>query len=183
MRVHDKLQELGYGLLVHDAYRPWHVTKMFWDATPPEKRIYVADPDRGSEHNRYTTHDTRTTFQRISPYVLREQWVRCGLDTVLAGHGRRGRDDRRLRRILPTVARQLPRRHLPAKVVPHQQRLLVSPSLRSPSSACAWRADGFASCCGMPWRARASRSTSTSGGTSTTATSCATPSSTFPLRT
>ncbi|ELR12334.1 peptidase M15D, vanX Dala-D-ala dipeptidase [Acanthamoeba castellanii str. Neff] len=52
VRVHDKLQELGYGLLVHDAYRPWHVTKMFWDATPPEKRIYVADPDKGSEHNR-----------------------------------------------------------------------------------------------------------------------------------
>lgn len=52
VRVHDKLQELGYGLLVHDAYRPWHVTKMFWDAAPPEKRIYVADPDKGSEHNR-----------------------------------------------------------------------------------------------------------------------------------
>jgi D-alanyl-D-alanine dipeptidase len=59
--VHGKLQELGYGLLVHDAYRPWHVTKMFWDATPPEKRIYVADPDRGSEHNRYTTHTTHDT--------------------------------------------------------------------------------------------------------------------------
>ncbi len=31
--VHE-LGQLGYGLLIHDAYRPWYVTKMFWDATP-----------------------------------------------------------------------------------------------------------------------------------------------------
>ena len=46
------LRRVGYGLLIHDAYRPWYVTKMFWDATPPEHRWLVADPAAGSRHNR-----------------------------------------------------------------------------------------------------------------------------------
>ena len=47
-----KLKALDYGLLIHDAYRPWYVTKIFWDATPDDKRIFVADPKEGSRHNR-----------------------------------------------------------------------------------------------------------------------------------
>lgn len=46
------LHSMGYGLLIHDAYRPWYVTKMFWDATPVEQREFVADPSKGSRHNR-----------------------------------------------------------------------------------------------------------------------------------
>jgi len=52
VRVLHKLQPLGYGLLIHDAYRPWYVTKIFWDATPPEGKIFVANPQEGSKHNR-----------------------------------------------------------------------------------------------------------------------------------
>jgi D-alanyl-D-alanine dipeptidase len=52
LRVLYKLQPLGYGLLIHDAYRPWYVTKIFWDATPPADHIFVADPNKGSRHNR-----------------------------------------------------------------------------------------------------------------------------------
>jgi CubicO group peptidase (beta-lactamase class C family)/D-alanyl-D-alanine dipeptidase len=52
LRVQKNLKELGYGLLIHDAYRPWYVTKIFWDATPEDKRIFVADPAQGSRHNR-----------------------------------------------------------------------------------------------------------------------------------
>jgi len=52
LRALHKLQPLGYGLLIHDAYRPWYVTKIFWDATPPEGKIFVADPSQGSRHNR-----------------------------------------------------------------------------------------------------------------------------------
>jgi D-alanyl-D-alanine dipeptidase len=51
-RAHRKLKESGYGLLIHDAYRPWYVTKVFWEATPLDKRIFVADPSQGSRHNR-----------------------------------------------------------------------------------------------------------------------------------
>ncbi len=52
VQVHQKLKEQGYGLLIYDAYRPWYVTKMFWDATPEDKKIFVADPEKGSRHNR-----------------------------------------------------------------------------------------------------------------------------------
>ena len=51
-RANAWLKERGYGLLIHDAYRPWFVTKMFWDATPPDKHVFVADPASGSRHNR-----------------------------------------------------------------------------------------------------------------------------------
>ena len=51
-RVAQSLAPLGYGLLIHDAYRPWFVTKMFWDATPDSAHVFVADPAVGSRHNR-----------------------------------------------------------------------------------------------------------------------------------
>ena len=52
VRVSRKLKTSGYGLLVHDGYRPWYVTKVFWDASPQDKKIFVADPAKGSRHNR-----------------------------------------------------------------------------------------------------------------------------------
>jgi zinc D-Ala-D-Ala dipeptidase len=52
VRAHRALQSRGYGILVFDGYRPWRVTKLFWDVTPPEKREFVADPAKGSKHNR-----------------------------------------------------------------------------------------------------------------------------------
>jgi serine beta-lactamase-like protein LACTB len=52
VRVHKGLVKRGFGLLIHDAYRPWYVTKMFWDATPPQFHHFVADPSQGSRHNR-----------------------------------------------------------------------------------------------------------------------------------
>jgi zinc D-Ala-D-Ala dipeptidase len=80
LRVQQKLKPLGYGLLIHDAYRPWYVTKIFWDATPPEEKIFVADPAQGSRHNRgcavdLTLYDLATgkpiempgTYDEMSP--------------------------------------------------------------------------------------------------------------------
>ncbi len=65
VHVHRGLEAAGYGLLIHDAYRPWYVTKMFWDATPADKHIFVADPATGSRHNRgcavdLTLYDRKT---------------------------------------------------------------------------------------------------------------------------
>ena len=64
-RAAQKLRPLGYGLLIHDAYRPWYVTKIFWDATPQDKKIFVAYPQEGSRHNRgcavdLTLYDLKT---------------------------------------------------------------------------------------------------------------------------
>jgi D-alanyl-D-alanine dipeptidase len=52
LRAHRELMKQGYGVLIFDAYRPWYVTKVFWDATPPDKHEFVADPAKGSRHNR-----------------------------------------------------------------------------------------------------------------------------------
>ena len=52
LAAHRALAARGYGLLIHDAYRPWWVTMVFWEATPPARREFVADPARGSRHNR-----------------------------------------------------------------------------------------------------------------------------------
>ena len=52
IHANAKLHQRGYGLLVFDAYRPWYVTKMFWDGSPAEDHLYVADPSKGSKHNR-----------------------------------------------------------------------------------------------------------------------------------
>jgi len=54
VRVNRALAARGYGLLVFDGYRPWAVTKLFWDITPQDKRDrgFVANPAKGSKHNR-----------------------------------------------------------------------------------------------------------------------------------
>jgi D-alanyl-D-alanine dipeptidase len=64
-RVASALKPRGYGLVVFDAYRPWYVTKIFWDATPQDKKQFVADPAEGSKHNRgcavdLTLYDLKT---------------------------------------------------------------------------------------------------------------------------
>ena len=51
-RAHQKLRQQGYGLLIFDGYRPWAITKLFWDVTPPSLHNFVADPRKGSKHNR-----------------------------------------------------------------------------------------------------------------------------------
>lgn len=51
-RAARALKAQGFGLLIHDAYRPWSVTWMFWQATPPASHVFVADPAKGSRHNR-----------------------------------------------------------------------------------------------------------------------------------
>lgn len=52
VRAHRALKSEGYGLMLHDGYRPWFVTWIFWNATPPLSRDFVADPAKGSRHNR-----------------------------------------------------------------------------------------------------------------------------------
>jgi len=75
VRANARLKERGLGLLIHDAYRPWHVTKMFWDATPGEFKDFVANPARGSRHNRgcavdLTLYDLKTgePIQMVAGY-------------------------------------------------------------------------------------------------------------------
>ncbi|MDQ3131950.1 MAG: M15 family metallopeptidase [Acidobacteriota bacterium] len=52
LRVHKKLKSQNLGLVIFDGYRPWSVTKLFWEVTPEDKRKFVANPAKGSKHNR-----------------------------------------------------------------------------------------------------------------------------------
>ena len=49
-RVQSALESRGMGLLVFDGYRPWSVTRRMWEVIGDPD--YVADPSKGSRHNR-----------------------------------------------------------------------------------------------------------------------------------
>ncbi|MBS1515825.1 MAG: D-alanyl-D-alanine dipeptidase [Bacteroidetes bacterium] len=48
--VQKELEKSGLGLKIYDGYRPLSVQKKFWEIMPDER--YVADPKKGSRHNR-----------------------------------------------------------------------------------------------------------------------------------
>lgn len=52
VRVHKLLKKEGLGLAIFDGYRPWSITKLFWETVTLEQRKFVADPVTGSRHNR-----------------------------------------------------------------------------------------------------------------------------------
>lgn len=102
------LRQRGYGLLVHDGYRPWYVTKAFWDAVPDSLHWLVADPSRGSRHNRgsavdLTLYDLKTgqpvempgTYDEATPRsfanypggTARQRWHRALLRTAMVVQG------------------------------------------------------------------------------------------------
>jgi D-alanyl-D-alanine dipeptidase len=84
-RANRKLHEQGLGLLIFDAYRPWYVTKIFWDATAAKDHIYVANPADGSRHNRgcavdLTIYDLKTGQPISMPSSYDEFSVRAHPD-------------------------------------------------------------------------------------------------------
>lgn len=108
VRASAALKPYGVGLLVHDGYRPWYVTKMFWDAASPEVRPFVANPAEGSKHNRgaavdLSLYDWKTgrpiempstydeTTLRASPDwaggTSRQRWYRDLLRRVMEAEG------------------------------------------------------------------------------------------------
>ena len=52
IKANKEFKKYNYAIIVFDGYRPHSVTKLFWDETSEEKRIFVADPKIGSIHNR-----------------------------------------------------------------------------------------------------------------------------------
>ncbi len=103
-RAHRALKEQGYGLVVFDGYRPWSVTKLLWDSTPPDKRTFVADPAEGSKHNRgcavdLTLYDLATGREVTMPGAYDEMTERSYV--TYAGGPATARDHRdRLRRAM-----------------------------------------------------------------------------------
>lgn len=84
-RVVEALNKQGYGIIIFDAYRPWYVTKMFWDATPDHLKEFVADPSTGSRHNRgcavdLTLYDLKTGRELEMPSGYDEFSIRAYSD-------------------------------------------------------------------------------------------------------
>jgi len=82
VRANRSLKQKGYGLLIFDGYRPWSVTKIFWDITPPEKHEFVANPAEGSKHNRgcavdLSLYDLKTSQEVEMPSVYDEMSERA----------------------------------------------------------------------------------------------------------
>jgi D-alanyl-D-alanine dipeptidase len=69
VRVQARLQPQGYGLLLYDGYRPWYVTRVMWEAMPAQGRRYVANPARGSRHNRGAAIDLTLVDLRTGAVV------------------------------------------------------------------------------------------------------------------
>jgi D-alanyl-D-alanine dipeptidase len=72
LRALPELKAQGYGVIIHDGYRPWYVTKIFWEATPNHQKIFVADPKAGSRHNRgcavdLSLYDLKTGEEVVMP--------------------------------------------------------------------------------------------------------------------
>lgn len=99
VRANHELKALGFGLIIHDGYRPWYVTKIFWDATPDDKKIFVANPQEGSKHNRgcavdLSLYDLKTGLEVAMPSGYDEMSERAYADYP------GGTDEERARRAL-----------------------------------------------------------------------------------
>lgn len=50
-QAHQYLKPYGYGILVWEAYRPWSVSKLAYDALPADKKSMLPAPEVGFSHN------------------------------------------------------------------------------------------------------------------------------------
>ena len=96
VRANRELKPYGYGVIVHDGYRPWYVTKIFWDATPNDKKIFVANPAKGSRHNRgcavdLSLYDLKTGEEVAMPSGYDEMTQRAYADYPGGTAGERAR--------------------------------------------------------------------------------------------
>ena len=85
VHAHASLASEGYGIAIFDGYRPWRVTKDFWDSASPQQRPYVADPSKGSRHNRgcavdCTLYDLKTGREVEMPSAYDEPTERSHPD-------------------------------------------------------------------------------------------------------
>jgi zinc D-Ala-D-Ala dipeptidase len=67
-QVQKELNEKGMGLKIYDAYRPYSVTEKFWELVLDEK--YVADPKKGSGHNRGIAVDLTIIYLHTGKEIL-----------------------------------------------------------------------------------------------------------------
>ena len=67
-RVAGRLRAQGLRLVVWDCYRPLRVQRKMWAMVPDER--YVADPDKGSNHNRGAAVDVTLAEPSGRPLLM-----------------------------------------------------------------------------------------------------------------
>lgn len=68
VNVSKRLKNLGFGLLLFDGYRPYSVTELFYEEIGDT--TFVADPRKGSKHNRGMAIDLTMTDLKTGQPVL-----------------------------------------------------------------------------------------------------------------
>ena len=67
-KIQKELLQLGLGLKIFDAYRPYAVTEKMWEPIKDER--YVADPKKGSGHNRGIAVDLTIINEKTKEELL-----------------------------------------------------------------------------------------------------------------
>lgn len=75
-RVAAALEREGYGLKVFDCYRPLAAQRLLWSILPDER--YVADPRKGSRHNRGAAVDLTLVDARGRELDMGTAWDAFG---------------------------------------------------------------------------------------------------------
>jgi D-alanyl-D-alanine dipeptidase len=90
--VQKELERMNLGLKVWDCYRPLAVQRIFWAILPDER--YVANPDKGSRHNRASAVDLTLVDSQG-----KELQMPTGFDdfSPRAGHGYQDLPDQAIR--------------------------------------------------------------------------------------
>lgn len=77
-KVADKLRSKEYRLLLFDGYRPLEVQKTFWEILPDPN--YVADPAKGSRHNRGAAIDLSLADKNGNPIDMPTDYDHFGME-------------------------------------------------------------------------------------------------------
>jgi len=90
-----ELREKGYGIIIHEDTGRVR-TRIFWDATPRDQKIFVADPKAGSRHNRgcavdLSLYDLETGAEVTMPSGYDEMTDRAYADYPVATADERAR--------------------------------------------------------------------------------------------
>ena len=103
VRIQKSLRSKSLGLLVFDGYRPWTVTKKFWDETPPEHHGFVADPKLGSKHNRGCAVDLSLVSLRTGKEIVMPSPYDSFTESAAAAYRGGTRAQRKMRDVLRKV--------------------------------------------------------------------------------
>ncbi len=111
-RVQKQLEYYGLGLVLWDAYRPWHISKLAYTALPKDKKFLLPDPDKESnchntgnavdvslydlssgEHLEMISGFDEPSLRQYSDYAggtARQRYLRDLLRTVMENNGFKG---------------------------------------------------------------------------------------------